>query len=125
LAKLRATIRSAVPPETTETISYRIPTFQYKGGLVAFAAFTNHCSFFPMSSSLLSKFKEDLKGFPTAKGTIRFPLDRPLPASLVRKLVKARIEQNEQKEELRTAAASAKRRKSPARTGARRQSPKK
>lgn len=97
LETLRAVIRSVVPPEATETISYQIPTFKYKGGLVAFAAFRDHCSFFPMSSSLIAKFKDDVKGFETSKGTIRFPLDEPLPAALVKKFVKARVAQNEAK----------------------------
>jgi uncharacterized protein YdhG (YjbR/CyaY superfamily) len=97
LNKIRAVIRSVVPPEATEAISYRIPTFKYKGSLVAFAAFSNHCSFFPMSSRLIAEFKDDLKGFQTSKGTIRFPVDKPLSAALVKKLVKARIAQNERK----------------------------
>ena len=97
LNRLRAVIRSAVPREATETISYHIPTFKYKGPLMAFAAFSNHCSLFPMSGSLLEAFKNELKAFQTSKGTIRFPVDKPLPAALVRKLVKARIAQNERK----------------------------
>jgi uncharacterized protein YdhG (YjbR/CyaY superfamily) len=98
LIKTRATIRSAVPPETTEVISYGIPTFKYKGPLFAFAAFSNHCSLFPMGSSVIQAFKDDLKDFQTSKGTIRFPVDKPPPAALVKKLVKARIAQNEDKE---------------------------
>jgi uncharacterized protein YdhG (YjbR/CyaY superfamily) len=97
LKKIRATIRSVVPPEATETISYRIPTFRYKGALVAFAAFSNHCSFFPMGASVLDAFESELKGFRTSKGTLHFALDKPLPAALVKKLVKARIAQNEQR----------------------------
>jgi uncharacterized protein YdhG (YjbR/CyaY superfamily) len=97
LNKIRATIRSVVPPEATEAISYRMPTFKYKGSLVAFAAFTNHCSFFPMSLSVIDAFKDDLKGFHTSKGTLQFPLDKPLPAALVKEIVKARIAQNERK----------------------------
>ena len=97
LKKIRATIRSAVPPEATETISYRIPTFRYKGPLVAFAAFSKHCSFFPMGASVLDSFESKLKGFRTSKGTLRFPLDKPLPMALVKKLVKARVAQNEGK----------------------------
>jgi uncharacterized protein YdhG (YjbR/CyaY superfamily) len=97
LNKIRATIRSVVPPEPTEAISYRMPTFKYKGSLVAFAAFTNHCSFFPMSLSVIDAFKDDLKSFQTSKGTLQFPLDKPLPAALVKKMVKARIAQNERK----------------------------
>ncbi len=97
LNKVRAAIRSAVPPEATEAIWYRIPTFRYKGVLVGFAAFSKHCSFFPMSSSVIEAFKNELKTFHTSKGTIRFPVDKPLAAALVKKLVKARIAQNEQK----------------------------
>jgi len=99
LKKVRATIRSVVPPEATEGISWRMPMFKYKGLLVGFAAFSNHCSFFPMSSSLIAAFKNELKDFSTSKGTIRFPVDKPLAAGLVKKLVKARIAQNEQKKQ--------------------------
>ena len=95
LKKMRAVIRSVVPAETTEVISYGIPTFKYKRGLVAFAAFSDHCSFFPLGSSVLDAFAEDLKPFRVSKGTLHFPLDKPLPAALVRKIVKARVAQNE------------------------------
>jgi uncharacterized protein YdhG (YjbR/CyaY superfamily) len=96
LNKIRAAIRSAVPPEATETISYRIPAFKYKGVLVWFAAFSSHCSLFP-TASVVEAFKNDLKGFSTSKGTIYFPTDKPLPTALVKKLVKARVAQNESK----------------------------
>jgi uncharacterized protein YdhG (YjbR/CyaY superfamily) len=95
LRKVRAAVRSAAPREATEAISYRIPTFKYKGGLVAFAAFSKHCSFFPMSLSVMETFQSELKPFHTSKGTIHFPLDKALPATLVKKLVKARVAQNE------------------------------
>lgn len=95
LNRIRAVIRSVVPAETTEVISYGIPTFKYKRGLVAFGAFSNHCSFFPLGSSVLDSFKEELKDFRVSKGTLHFPLDKPLPAALLRKLAKARIAQNE------------------------------
>ena len=95
LKRMRAVIRSVVPAGTTEVISYGIPTFKYKRGLVAFAAFTNHCSFFPLGSSVLDSFKEELKKFRVSKGTLHFPLDKPLPAALLKKIVKARIAQNE------------------------------
>ena len=97
LKKVRALIRSAVPKEATEAISYGIPTFKYKGSVVAFAAFSNHCSFFPMSMAVIRAFENDLKSFDTSKGTIRFPLDKPLPAGLVKKLVKARVAENERR----------------------------
>ena len=96
LNKLRAAIRSAVPPEATETISYRIPAFKYKGVLVWFAAFSNHCSLFP-TAAVVEAFKNKLKGFSTSKGTIHFPIDEPLPVALVKKLVKARVAQVESK----------------------------
>jgi uncharacterized protein YdhG (YjbR/CyaY superfamily) len=98
LSKMRATIRSVAPAEATEAISYGMPSFRYKGGLVGFAAFSGHCSFFPMSAALIEQFKDDLKNYETAKGTIRFPLDKPLPAALIKKFVKARIAQIEAKQ---------------------------
>jgi len=95
LEKVRAVIRSVVPAETTEVISYGMPTFRYKRGLVAIAAFRDHCSFFPLGASVLDAFAEDLKPFRVSKGTLHFPLDKPLPVALVKKIVKARIAQNE------------------------------
>jgi uncharacterized protein YdhG (YjbR/CyaY superfamily) len=97
LNKVRAAIRAAVPPEATEAITYRMPTFKYKGSLVAFGAFKNHCSLFPMSMAVIAAFKDELKGFHTSKGTIHFPLDKPLPAVLLKKMVKARVAQNEER----------------------------
>ncbi len=96
LNKIRAAIRSAVPPEATETISYRLPAFKHKGVLVWFAAFSNHCSLFP-TASVVEAFKNELKGFSISKGTIHFPTDKPLPTALVKKMVKARVAQNERK----------------------------
>jgi uncharacterized protein YdhG (YjbR/CyaY superfamily) len=96
LNKIRAAIRSAVPPEATETISYGIPAFKHKGVLVWFAAFSNHCSLFP-TASVVEAFKRDLKGFSTSKGTIQFPTDKPLPTALIKKIVKLRVAQNESK----------------------------
>jgi uncharacterized protein YdhG (YjbR/CyaY superfamily) len=95
LDKVRATIRSVVPAETMEEISYGIPAFRYKGGLVAYAAFKNHCSFFPMNASLIDTLKDELKAYRTSKGTLQFPLDRPLPVSLVKKMVRLRVAENE------------------------------
>jgi uncharacterized protein YdhG (YjbR/CyaY superfamily) len=102
LRKVRAAIRAAVPTEATEAIGYRIPTFRYKGALVAFAAFSDHCSFFPMSGSVIETFMSELKGFHTSKGTLQVPLDKPLRAALVKKMVKARVAQNEQKKSRRS-----------------------
>jgi uncharacterized protein YdhG (YjbR/CyaY superfamily) len=96
LNKMRAAIRSTVPAEATETISYGMPAFKHKGVLVWFAAFSSHCSLFP-TASVIEAFKSELKGFSTSKGTIHFPTDKPLPTALVKKLVKARVAQNESK----------------------------
>lgn len=98
LRKIRAVIRSAVPAEATEAISYGIPTFRYKGSLVAFAAFSKHCSMFPMSYAVMASLKDKLKNFEVSKGTIRFPLDQPLPDAVVKKIVKARIAEKERKQ---------------------------
>lgn len=97
LQKVRDVIRSAVPSDAIEAISYGIPTFKYKGNLVAFAAFKKHCSFFPMSYAVIAAFKKDLEEFTVSKGTIRFPLDRPLPAPLLEKMVKARIAEQDRR----------------------------
>jgi uncharacterized protein YdhG (YjbR/CyaY superfamily) len=93
LEKLRATIRGAAP-KAEECISYQIPAFRLHGMLVGFGATTHHCAFYLMSASTVAAFKDDLKGYDTSKGTIRFQPDKPLPAALVRKLVKARIAEN-------------------------------
>jgi uncharacterized protein YdhG (YjbR/CyaY superfamily) len=95
LEKLRKTIKAAVP-EAEECISYGLAAFRLGARpLVAFGASANHCAFYPMSSSTVLAFKDELKKYDTSKGTIRFQADKPLPASLVRKLVKARIAENE------------------------------
>jgi uncharacterized protein YdhG (YjbR/CyaY superfamily) len=94
LEKLRRTIK-AVAPKAQECISYRLPAFRLNEKLlVAFGATTNHCAFYPMSSATVETFKDELKGYKTSKGTIRFQADKPLPVALVRKLVKARIAEN-------------------------------
>ncbi len=100
LEKLRKTIAAAAP-KATEGISYGMPTFKYNGLLVAFAAFKNHCSFFPMSRTVMVAFRDDLKRFDTSEGTVRFGIDRPLSGTLVRKMVKARIRENDAKVEAR------------------------
>ncbi|MGA8672798.1 MAG: DUF1801 domain-containing protein [Terracidiphilus sp.] len=97
LEKMRATIRSVVPAEATEGLSYGMPAFRYKGALVGYAAFKKHCSFFPMQASLIDEMKDELKGYRTSKGTLQFPVDKPLPAALVKKMVKARVAENEAK----------------------------
>ena len=96
LQKIRSAIRSAVPAAATEMISYRIPAFKYKGVLVWFAAFSKHCSLFP-TAAVIEQFKNELEGYSISKGTIQFPIDKPLPAALVKKMVKARVAQVENK----------------------------
>ena len=91
LEKLRKTIHAAAPG-LDEDISYSLPAFRRNGKLVAgFGASANHCADYPMSGSIVKAYEEELEKYDTSKGTIRFQPDRPLPVSLVRKLVKARI----------------------------------
>ena len=90
LEKLRKTIK-ATAPNAVEKISYRIPTFNYLGPLVDFAAFKNHCSFYIMSYKVMGMFKEELKPYDTATVTIRFSADKPV--LLVKNIVKARIKE--------------------------------
>jgi len=97
LEKLRKTIRAMVP-KAEECISYGLAAFCLDGKvLVGFGASANHCAFYPMNGTTVAAFKDDLKGFDTSKGTIRFPADKPLPPALVRKLVKARVAENERR----------------------------
>ena len=96
LTKVRAAIRTAVPPQATETISYRMPAFRYKRIVVWFAAFSDHCSLFP-TAAIIDAFRHDLRRFSIAKGTIQFPLNKPLPAALIKKMIKARISHIESK----------------------------
>ena len=97
LNEIREAIRSAAPPEATEVISYGIPAFKHKEVLIWFAAFANHCSLFP-TNAVIEAFKDDLKSYTLSKGTIQFPIDKPLPAALVKKMVKARLAQIESKQ---------------------------
>jgi uncharacterized protein YdhG (YjbR/CyaY superfamily) len=95
LEKVRRAIEAAAP-QATETISYGMPAFAYAGRpLVYFAAFKKHCSFFPGSYAVMEAFSDELKRYDVEKGTIRFPIGKPLPATLVKKIVKARIRENE------------------------------
>ena len=90
LKQVRAAIRSAVPAETTEVISYGIPAFKQKRVLVWYAAFADHWSLFP-TAAVIEQFRDELKGYTTSKGTIQFPLDKPIPTALIRKVVKRRV----------------------------------
>ena len=93
LEKLRKTIKAAAPM-ASEVISYQMPMYKHHGMVIGFAAFKDHCSIFP-GSAVMDAYKEELKHYSTSKGTIRFPANKPLPAALVKKLVKARIAENE------------------------------
>ncbi len=97
LLKVRAMIQELVPEGTTEVISYQLPSFKYKGILLAIGAFKNHCSLFAMNPAVQDLFEKELKPYKTSKGTIQFPLDKALPKGLLTKLVKARIAQHEAK----------------------------
>ena len=93
---MRAAIRSVVPRDATETISYQMPAFKHNGILLWYAAFGDHCSLFP-TASIVEEFRDELKGFKTSKGTIQFPIDKPLPIALIKRIVKARVAEHESK----------------------------
>ena len=91
LEGIRRTLRAAVP-RGEECISYGVPAFRVDGKvLVGFGAASRHCNFFPMSGTITAAHEAELSGYETSKGAIRFPAERPLPASLVRKLVRWRL----------------------------------
>ena len=96
LAGLRRTIKAAAPM-ATEVISYRIPAYKHHGLLVGFAALPNHCTFHVMSPSVMRAYAAELEAYEVGKGSIRFSANKPLPAALVTKLVKARIAENEKR----------------------------
>jgi len=100
LEEMRAAIRSVAPPESTEFISFRIPAFKNKRVLVWYGAFAHHLSLFP-TAAVLDAFKDELKTFSTSKGTVQFPIDKPLPIALIKRLVKARVTLAEAKKKRR------------------------
>ena len=95
LQVLRATIRESAP-EAIETINYQMPTFQLKGNLVHFAAYKNHIGFYPTPSGI-ENFKEELSAYESAKGSVKFPIDQPLPLDKIAKIVKFRVKENLEK----------------------------
>jgi uncharacterized protein YdhG (YjbR/CyaY superfamily) len=101
LQKLRKDIRAAAPG-ATELVAWGMPAFKQGSLLVGYAAFRDHCSFFPMSLAVMRDFGPELKNYGTGKGTIRFPATKPLPAALVRRMVKARIAENAAGQALRS-----------------------
>lgn len=92
LKEIRAIIKS-VAPKAEEAISYGIPTFKLNGNLVHFGGFKNHIGFFPGASGV-ANFAKELEKYKTSKGTIQFPLDKSIPATLIKKIVKFRIKEN-------------------------------
>jgi uncharacterized protein YdhG (YjbR/CyaY superfamily) len=92
LQQMRTAIRKAAP-EAEETISYAIPTFKLNGNLVHFAAFKNHIGFYPAPSGI-EAFKDELSDYEGAKGSVQFPLDKPLPLALITRIVKFRVKDN-------------------------------
>ena len=92
LRELRALIRASAP-DATETISYAIPTFDLNGHLVHFAGYERHIGFYPTGSGVAA-FKEELKPYKSGKGSVQFPLGRPLPSGLIRRIVEFRVEEN-------------------------------
>ncbi|MEX2514142.1 MAG: DUF1801 domain-containing protein [Cyclobacteriaceae bacterium] len=93
LTEMRTIIKDAVPPETEECISYKIPTYKLKGNLVHFAAFKNHIGFYPAPSGILN-FEQRLEKYKYSKGTIRFPLDQDLPKEIIKEIVALRVKEN-------------------------------
>jgi len=94
LNEIRDAIKTAAP-EATEKISYQIPTFYLNGNLVHFAAFKNHIGFYPTSSGIAA-FKDELKDYKSSKGSVQFPLDKPMPTDLIKRIVKFRVIENTQ-----------------------------
>ena len=92
LKKIRSTIKKAAP-DAEEAISYQMPTFKLKGNLIHFAAFKNHIGIYPMPSAT-EKFKKQLSRYESGKGSIRLPLDEPIPYELIDKITKFRVKQN-------------------------------
>lgn len=92
LQQIRQTIKAAAP-QAEEAISYQMPTFKLKGNLVHFAAFKNHIGFYPVPSGI-EQFQEELSVFKQGKGSVQFPLDKPMPYDLMRRIVAFRVEEN-------------------------------
>lgn len=99
LDQLRATIKKAAP-KATESISYMMPAYKYEGVLVYFGGYKKHIGFYPTASGIAA-FKKELVAYNVSKGTVQFPLDKPLPVSLITKIVKFRVSENLQKAKLK------------------------
>jgi len=99
LEKIRAIIRETAP-DAEETIKYQIPTFTLKGNLVHFAAYKKHIGFYPTPTGI-EKFKKELSAYQGAKGSVQFPLDKPIPYDLISKIATFRVKENLERAELR------------------------
>lgn len=93
LESLRIAVRNSAP-RAQEVISYGVPTFKLNGNLVHFGAYKNHISFYPGGPSAIDAFEDELSGYAQSKGTIRFPLDQPIPLELVKRIVRFRVQEN-------------------------------
>jgi uncharacterized protein YdhG (YjbR/CyaY superfamily) len=102
LENIRKAIKDAAP-KAEELISYGMPGYKLNGVLVYFGGFKNHCSFFPGGNSVIQKFSNELKPYKTSKGTIQFPMDKPIPVSLIKKMVKEKARENEMKQKEKAA----------------------
>jgi len=101
LESIRKAIKD-VAPNAEEAINYGMPGYKLNGVLVYFGGFKHHCSFFPAGNSVIKKFSNELKPYKTSKGTIQFPLDSPIPITLIKKMVKERIRENELKQKAKS-----------------------
>lgn len=90
---MRKIIRAAVP-EAEEVISYNMPAYKFHGMLVGFAGWKNHCGFYPWNGHTVKQFEKELEGYTTSTGAIQFPYNKPLPESLIKKIIAARIAEN-------------------------------
>ncbi|MCW3122801.1 MAG: hypothetical protein JWQ38_2293 [Flavipsychrobacter sp.] len=100
LEKLRQQIKK-LAPDAEEVISYGMPMYKYHGTLVGFAAFKNHCGFYAANGTAVEQYKEELKDYSTSKGTIRFTPDKPIPAAVIKMIVKDKMKANLEKSKLK------------------------
>ena len=102
LKKIRATIKKTAP-KAEEVISYRMPAYKFQGMLLYFSAFKHHIGFYPTASGI-SNFKKELSGYKGARGSVQFPLDKPIPYTIIKEIVKFRVEENVKKAEVKSKA---------------------
>ena len=100
LEKVRERLRAALPAGATEGFSYGMPAFKLEGkAVVAYAAFKNHCSLFPMSGAVFAKLTEELRPYKTSTGTLQYAIGKPIPAALIKKIVKVRLAELQEKKQ--------------------------